>query len=238
MVKSRDGIPPPPMPEGYRRTSVPSGAARLSALHERLEAFRNYMLGQTEEVWADENIDALLREVAAALHPPEGEVGALCERLEHVAANMAGEVEAIWNMGDAAADLRVALAHLRRLAGEREGGRREERERISGRLEEQAEVVPCEEDANVYRSAAMLVRADFSYDGAEEYEDALAAAERRLGQVEAALREIETLADNHRDGWLETRYTGGDQQYRLAIDEGLKWEAVGALARTLTKAEL
>jgi hypothetical protein len=48
---------------------------------------------------------------------------------------------------------------------------------------------------------------------------------------EQTLAEIERLANDHRDGWLEVRHTDDDDQYRLAIEEGLKWEQIGALAR-------
>lgn len=88
---------------------------------------------------------------------------------------------------------------------EREAGRLEERERIARRLEEEADVTPCVEDANVYRSAAMLVRADFSYDGTEEYEDALAAAERRLAALKAALQRLGSMEAFARAGLVDPK---------------------------------
>tara|TARA_R100000365_G_scaffold3696_1_gene13714 strand:- start:19965 stop:20273 length:309 start_codon:yes stop_codon:yes gene_type:complete len=43
-----------------------------------------------------------------------------------------------------------------------------ERYRIADRLDEEAEVTPCFEDAVITRSNADLVRANFSYDDAEK----------------------------------------------------------------------
>lgn len=54
-----------------------------------------------------------------------------------------------------------------------------ERERIAVGLEGEAELSPCKEDGSVYRSAAWLVRADFSYEEAERLE---VAAESGLNQ--------------------------------------------------------
>ena len=45
-----------------------------------------------------------------------------------------------------------------------------ERKRIANRLAEEADLSPCAEDAAVYRGAAWLVRADFSYEEAERLE--------------------------------------------------------------------
>lgn len=45
--------------------------------------------------------------------------------------------------------------------------RADERERIARALEDEADVIPCQEDAAVTRSCARLIRADFSHDGAE-----------------------------------------------------------------------
>jgi hypothetical protein len=45
-----------------------------------------------------------------------------------------------------------------------------ERERIATQLMAEAENSPCREDASVLRSAAWLVRANFSYDEAERLE--------------------------------------------------------------------
>ena len=45
-----------------------------------------------------------------------------------------------------------------------------ERERIAKGLAGEADLVPCSEDASVYRSAAWLVRGDFSYEEAERLE--------------------------------------------------------------------
>jgi hypothetical protein len=45
-----------------------------------------------------------------------------------------------------------------------------ERERIIQGIEDEADVTPCLEDANVVRRIALLVRADFSYDRVEELE--------------------------------------------------------------------
>jgi hypothetical protein len=51
-----------------------------------------------------------------------------------------------------------------------------ERSRIANRLAEEAGLSPCTEDGEVYRSAAWLVRADFSYEEAERLEVAAEAA--------------------------------------------------------------
>lgn len=45
--------------------------------------------------------------------------------------------------------------------------RMKERERIAAALDEEADVIPCAEDAMVTRSNARLVRADFSYEDAD-----------------------------------------------------------------------
>ena len=54
----------------------------------------------------------------------------------------------------------------------------DERDRIVGGLFDEAANSPCREDASVLRSAAFLVRADFSYDEAERLE---VAAEKQEG---------------------------------------------------------
>ena len=41
------------------------------------------------------------------------------------------------------------------------------REQIAARLDEEADLTPCEEDAKVVRDCALLVRTNFSYDEAE-----------------------------------------------------------------------
>ena len=48
-----------------------------------------------------------------------------------------------------------------------DNGKHVERERIAMALDSEADVIPCEEDALVFRSCAKLVRADFSYEDAE-----------------------------------------------------------------------
>lgn len=63
--------------------------------------------------------------------------------------------------------LRVALA--------------QERGRIANRLEEEAGLSPCKEDGSVYRSAAWLVRADFSYEEAERLEVAAEVGDQQSG---------------------------------------------------------
>ena len=45
--------------------------------------------------------------------------------------------------------------------------RADEREKIAKALDEEADLIPCDEDAMVMRSCARLIRADFSYDEAE-----------------------------------------------------------------------
>ncbi|WP_370677577.1 hypothetical protein [Pleomorphomonas sp. PLEO] len=52
-----------------------------------------------------------------------------------------------------------------------------ERERIAAALDEEADLIPCAEDAMVTRSNARLVRADFDY----EVADHLAEEEERRG---------------------------------------------------------
>ena len=56
-----------------------------------------------------------------------------------------------------------------------------ERDRIANYLEAEADLAPCKEDGEVYRSAAWLVRADFSYEEAERLE---VAAEQGFGPEE------------------------------------------------------
>lgn len=46
----------------------------------------------------------------------------------------------------------------------------ETRERIAAALDEEADLIPCAEDAMVTRSNARLVRANFSYEDAERLE--------------------------------------------------------------------
>jgi site-specific DNA-adenine methylase len=52
----------------------------------------------------------------------------------------------------------------------------------------------------------------------------------------AALAEIERLANEHRDDWIEARHTDDGDRYRIAMKEALKWEAIGAIARTFLSA--
>ncbi|MEF2073536.1 ParB/RepB/Spo0J family partition protein [Consotaella aegiceratis] len=67
--------------------------------------------------------------------------------------------------------------------------RADERQRIARQIEEEADVTPCQEDANVTRGLATLVRAGFSYDDAERLET----------DAEAQAAEIATLrAENER----------------------------------------
>ncbi len=47
-----------------------------------------------------------------------------------------------------------------------------ERERIAAAIDGEAEVCPCHEDAQVLRDTALLVRANFSYEDAEQLERA------------------------------------------------------------------
>lgn len=56
-----------------------------------------------------------------------------------------------------------------------------ERERIANRLEEESALSPCKEDGSVYRSAAWLVRADFSYEEAERLEVAAEVGDQQTG---------------------------------------------------------
>jgi hypothetical protein len=77
-------------------------------LHERLMEYGN-ALDNYEGINRKE-LAALFHEAAAALRPPEGELGALCERLERRLVSDKG-----WPWASDH-DLRAALAHLRRLA--------------------------------------------------------------------------------------------------------------------------
>lgn len=54
-----------------------------------------------------------------------------------------------------------------------------ERERIAKRLAEEGDFAPCREDGAVYRGAAWLVRADFSYEEAERLEIAAERADQQ-----------------------------------------------------------
>ncbi|ORE90952.1 hypothetical protein [Aurantimonas sp. 22II-16-19i] len=58
-------------------------------------------------------------------------------------------------MADRASDARLQAA------------RADERDRIAARLREEADMLPCDEDANVTRGNADLIAADFSYADAE-----------------------------------------------------------------------
>ncbi len=60
------------------------------------------------------------------------------------------------------------------VVGEVEAAVLAERERIASALDAEAETTPDPEDAKVVRDCALLVRADFSYDGAESLAAALA----------------------------------------------------------------
>ena len=62
----------------------------------------------------------------------------------------------------------------RALAAERERATLAERERISKALDDEADVIPCAEDAMVTRGNALLVRADFSYEEADRIEESSA----------------------------------------------------------------
>ena len=49
--------------------------------------------------------------------------------------------------------------------------RANERERIAKALDDEANVIPCQEDALVTRSCARLVRANFRYDEADRLDE-------------------------------------------------------------------
>lgn len=73
-----------------------------------------------------------------------------------------------------------------------------ERERIANRLEEESDLAPCKEDGSVYRSAAWLVRGDFSYDEAERL-----AVAAEAGAVQQRAREPgpADLVEGGNGGW-------------------------------------
>jgi hypothetical protein len=84
------------------------------------------------------------------------------------------------------------LATLRESLAKAEGeARAKERERIARAIEDEAETTPCEEDAAVIAGLATLVRADFSYDEADQYEDKLDASESRAAALQS---QVERLA--------------------------------------------
>lgn len=72
-----------------------------------------------------------------------------------------------WNSNGSVQYIAAALAKAE------QDGIAAERERIVKALEEEADLIPCAEDAMVTRANARLIRADFSYEEA----DKLAAAE-------------------------------------------------------------
>jgi hypothetical protein len=78
----------------------------------------------------------------------------------------------------------------------------EERERIACALDYQGDIAPCSEDGSVFKSAAQLVRADFSYEKADRIEAAMvdkAVAEERA-RCAAKAREIGShVHDSHTD---------------------------------------
>ena len=57
---------------------------------------------------------------------------------------------------------------------------------------------------------------------------------RLAGTCLAALNEVERMCNEHRDDWIEARHTDDGDQYRLAMEEALKWEAVAAFIRAVT----
>ena len=71
-------------------------------------------------------------------------------------------------------DCDLAFRFSRALAAERERATLAERERISKALDDEADVIPCAEDAMVTRGNALLVRADFSYEEADRIEESSA----------------------------------------------------------------
>ena len=75
---------------------------------------------------------------------------------------------------------------------EREAIRLQERERIAQAIEHEASVTPCQEDANVIDALALLVRANFSYDDADAYEDQNV---RLTADRDAALAKVKRLRD-------------------------------------------
>ena len=48
-----------------------------------------------------------------------------------------------------------------------------ERERIARAVDDEGDMTPCQEDANVIYGLALLIRADFSYQRADELEEEL-----------------------------------------------------------------
>jgi hypothetical protein len=89
-------------------------------LHERLEALAQTLRTQPGTEWWNTSA-ATCREAAAALRPPEGELGALCERLAAGAGDLRAYAGRTDDIGDhvglhvAADDMDAALAYLRRL---------------------------------------------------------------------------------------------------------------------------
>ena len=87
------------------------------------------------------------------------------------------------NLTDGAAE---AFAELTALRTKLETVEAETRERIAAALDEEADLIPCAEDAMVTRSNARLVRANFSYEEAERLE---------VEEDAAAIRNLEPRHD-------------------------------------------
>lgn len=77
-----------------------------------------------------------------------------------------------------------------------------ERERIATGLMDEADNLPCQKDGEIYRSAAWLVRGDFSYGEAERLETA---AQTR--KMKAEMNKIEEIRERWRDeSWPSIGY--------------------------------
>lgn len=81
--------------------------------------------------------------------------------------NIGSLSNAVWEWKERA---EKAEAEVTALRARLETVEAETRERIAAALDEEADLIPCAEDAMVTRSNARLIRANFSYEDAERLE--------------------------------------------------------------------
>lgn len=120
------------------------------------EQFTEWLLPDLKEELADED---------SALHPAEDQFHEAGSRIETGVASIEDyelvidTVNDIQNWSGSVTILENELDISDQIAAERV--------RIAARLDEDADLIPCAEDAEVTRSNARLVRADFSYEEAD-----------------------------------------------------------------------
>ncbi len=145
--------------------TVPGAHVRSFITHEAAEAwiraeFAEWLLPDLQEELNDEDSD--LRSVEAWFH----EAGS---RIETSVAS----IEDYELVIDATNDIKDWCGSVAILQSELDTSElvSAERERIATCLEEEADLIPCAEDAEVTRGNALLVRADFSYEEADRLEE-------------------------------------------------------------------